>query len=423
MTQPDPVFQRAALLYDQGNYAQAERYAREHLASAPDDAVAHALLALALIEQDKPRPAGDAADRAIALDPGDAFCHYVRSRVLTARNDPNGGVAAARETIRLAPRSVRGYAALASAHAAAGRWREVLAATGDGLAIDPESDVLLTLRGLAETNLGRGAEARATFEGALRLDPSNSYAHASRGLAHLHDGRMDQALASFEEALRLDPNNPMARSGLVEALKARNPLYAALLRFMLWITRLGSRNATLLFIGFFVAQRVLRGVADSNPSLAPFITPILVAYLIVVWLTFAAQPLFDLLLRLDPVGRHALSTDQRRASNLIGPLVVIGFIGAILTVATGIATVPAIIATLGLGLVIPIAAAYDCDAGWPRWVFFGIAAAVLALGLLGILLAATGQERLGFGLGILCIVIISLSTWLTIPLTRVRVTR
>ena len=99
---------------------------------------------------------------------------------------------------------------------------------------------------------------------------------------------MPEALDAYREALRLDPTNEMARWGLVETLKARNPLYAWLLRSMLFLGQLGGRSSVLLYIGFFAIQRVGRELVRRDPSLLPIFLPLVGAYLLFVWLTFAA---------------------------------------------------------------------------------------------------------------------------------------
>jgi tetratricopeptide (TPR) repeat protein len=414
--------ERGALLHDQGRHELAEREYREHLAAQPDDGIGHALLSLTLVELERLPDADSESRTAIALAPDEPFAHYARARVMLARRHHDEAVAAASETIRLDPDHPRGFAILAAARLAQRRWSDAVAATDAGLALEPEHENLLTIRGLALRHLGRSAESQASFEGALRRDPENSYAHASRGLGLLHDGRMSEALDAYREALRLDPTNEMARSGLVEALKARNVLYAALLRGMLFLGRLSGRSTFLLFFGFFIIQRTLRELVRAEPSLAPIVFPLLGIYLFVVWLTYAADPLFNLLLRLDSFGRHALTDGQRLESSIVGPLVAIGLPAAIVTVLTG-SEVAALIASLGLGLVVPVAATFGCEDGWPRTVMTGVTALILIVGAIGLAVALSGDEATAVGFGFITLFLIAVSSWIALPLTRVTVRR
>ena len=422
MTSTSAGRDRGALLHDQGRHDLAEREYREHLAAQPDDGIGHALLSLTLVELERLPDADNESRTAIALAPDEPFAHYARARVLLARRRYEEAVLAASETTRLDPDHPRGFAILAAARLSQRRWSDALAATDAGLALEPEHENLLTIRGLALRHMGRSAESQQAFEGALRRDPENSYAQASRGLGLLHDGRMGEALEAYREALRLDPSNEMARSGLVEALKARNPIYAAVLRAMLFIGRLSGRATFLLFFGFFIIQRTLRELVRAEPSLAPIVFPLLGVYLFVVWLTYAADPLFNLLLRLDSFGRHVLTDEQRLESSIVGPLVAVGLPAALVTVVTG-SEVAALLAILGLGLVVPIAATFACEEGWPRTVMTGVTALILVVAAIGLALAVTGDDATAIGFGFITLFLIAVSSWVALPLSRVTVRR
>lgn len=423
MTERPSRVDRASLLIDQGRYDLAERELQEHLADAPDDARAYALLTLTLVELERLPLADEASRTALRLDADDAMSHYARARVLVARRDNAPAVEAAEEVIRLDPDHPRGYAILATARIGQRRWTDALDVIDAGLRLAPEHEGLLTLRGLALREMGRGSDANVAFESALRRDPSNAYAHAHRGLTMLHQGRTNEALESITEALRLDPGNQMARAVLIEALKARNPLYAGLLRVMLAIGRLSARATGLLLIGFVVLQQALRAIARSVPALGTIIGPIIAIYLLFAWLTFAAGPLLNLLLFLDPLGRHALTSEQRIESMIIGPLVGVGIAATAIALTSGLATIPLIVAILGLGLVIPIAGVFATDDGWPRWVMLGIVMVAAALGVVGVLASLSGRDAAGFSLGLISLLVISLSSWLVTPLSRVVVRR
>src|SRR4030095_8604876 len=110
----------------------------------------------------------------------------------------------------------------------------------------------------------------------------------------------------FREALRLDPQLDPAREGLVRALKARNPLYGALLRYFLWMSRVPARTRWAVLVGALLIARVLG--------------PLFVLSLLFMWLPGTAEPMSNLVLRLSRYGRLALSRTETVASNwLRGP--------------------------------------------------------------------------------------------------------
>lgn len=409
---------RAGVLFlEQGRHDLAEQALRRQLAQTPDNGLALALLALALTELGRKDEAERAANDAVSHAPETAFSHYALARALAARERYDAAATAALEAVRLDPEDPRGFAMLAAIRHDQRRYRDAVTQADLALAIDPEHTAALNVRGLALTQLGEMDAAHGAFEGVLRRDPENAYAIASRAMTQLHEGRYKEAQAGFRESLRLDPTNEMARYGLVEALKARSPIYAALLRFLLWSSRLPGRQRLFLFLGFFLFTRALRTIQQTQPALAPLVFAILVGYTLFVWLTFAGPPLFNLLLRADPFGRHALSDEQRMETNAIGPLVAIGLPAAVIAMVTQ-AGPAVILAVVTLGAVIPVALTFGAEPGKYR-VFLAIySVAVLVVGAAAFWFSAFGGPRstdTAAGLFVLALLLVILSTWLSVP--------
>ena len=83
-----------------------------------------------------------------------------------------------------------------------------------------------------------------------------------------------------------------------------------------------------------VGMRVLRAIGREFPAFEPFVTPIAIAYMTFVLLTWIAQPMFNLLLRFSKFGRYALSPVQRTSANCLAALIVtvgVAGIGYLLT--------------------------------------------------------------------------------------------
>ena len=325
---------RATLLMQQRRFEDAEEHLRRALAADPDDGTAHRLLAWCRLTGGDTDAALHEAREALRVDPDRPDHHALLSRVHAARDEDDAAERAARRAIELDPHDAGLWSTLARSLACRKRWRDALDAADRGLAVEPDDADCRNLRAMCLTQLGRRDEATATLAGTLERDPDDANAHASLGWTRLHARRPREALESFREALRLDPTHAYAKAGLVEALKARNPIYRWMLAFFLWMNRLGERMQWGLIIGAFVGYQVLRAIARNNEALRPWLTPLIVAYVGFVLLTWLAVPLFNLLLRLDRFGRHALMSDQRRGSNLLGAILLAAAALAVVAVVT-----------------------------------------------------------------------------------------
>ncbi|MFN0066597.1 MAG: tetratricopeptide repeat protein [Limisphaerales bacterium] len=394
-----PHLQRALLLQEQGRHELAEKELHQHLAAVPNDGFGRAALALSLLELKRRDAAEKTVREAIGHAPDLAFAHYALARVLADRNREAEAAAAMDEALRLDPADADYHAMKAAIAHDRRRWADALAAAEAGLEFDPEHVACNNLRAMALTQLGRRAEAGATMDATLSRAPENAFAHANKGWTLLHDGDRRQAMVHFREALRLEPTSDWARAGLVEALKAGNPVYAVMLKYFLWMARLPAGTQWAIILGGWFGNRLLGSVSRDNPALAPWLGPVRLVYLAFVVLTWLAVPLFNLLLRLHPEGRHALTDEQKTAANWIGGTMAVALAGFAGWLAAGRA--PALL-MLGIAaglLSLPLAARFNCAAGWPRRV---MTAACVVLGLLGlgtVLAEWRGMEVAGLLLG------------------------
>ena len=219
----------------------------------------------------------------------------------------------------------------------------------------------------------------------------------------------------FREALRLDPQLEWARLGIIEAMKARYFVYRIMLNWFLWMMKLSGRAQWGVIIGAYIGYRVLQSIARNNPALAPWIFPLLVAYVSFVVLTWVASPLFNLLLRLNRFGRLALSREEILTSNWVGLCVVVA-IGALIAMCFGYTEAVFVAAVAGF-LIPPISRIYDCDVGWPRLGLTLVTLALAAIGAtsIGLLISGAwlGEERgqVLTGLGFSCFVLFAIGAF------------
>ena len=402
MTPTSAARSRALVLLGQGRADLAEPELRRALADAPDDAELYAFLALALSFLDRPGGGLAEAERAVGLAPDWAFPHYARAVALNRLDRLDAAVAAAREAIRLDPEDARPYVTMSAALLDLRKREDALDAAETALALDPENTSAANLRALALVQLGRRDEAAATVEGVLSRSPDDAVSHANRGWTLLHQDRHREAMDSFREALRLDPGNDWARSGIVEAMKARNVVYRQLLRYVLWMQRLSAGQRWGVLIGGYL--------------LAQLVPPLLVVYLPVVLLTWAGDSLFNLVLFLDPFGRLVLTRDERIGAALVGACV-LG--GAALGVG-GLAAGAPSVAVVGMGLLalaLPVGGTFARPPRRRRMAAVYTAALVL-VGAGAVVALALGRDDAAATLGGLFALGVIGFTWLANLFTR-----
>jgi len=405
--------ERGAALFEQGRWDLAERSLRQHLAGQPDDGQGHALLALALLNQGRAKEAEREAEAALKAIPSEPIAHIAMGGALRDLGRHDAAVRHAQEAIALDPSTVEGHRLLASVRFGQRRWSEALDATTEGLALDPDDAGLQALRARTLTQMGQRDAAAIAIEGTLRRNPEDPIAHTSQGFAMLHQGRYVEAMESFREALRLDPHSSTARVGMVEAMKGRNPVYGIFLRWFLWMSRLGPRAVVAVVIGWFVLQRVSRALA-TTPETAAIGMVALIALLLFAWMTFAASPLFNMVLMLDPLGRHALEPAERDEARLVGGLVVVG-VAALVAFLVGAHELAPGVAVTALGVVIPIHIAFEVRGPIQQGIPIVIAMLMVGLGLTGAIELAMGESQ-GADMLLPTMALAAISSWLAVPL-------
>jgi tetratricopeptide (TPR) repeat protein len=185
---------------------------------------------------------------ALASEPDNASAHAMLAECLTARKAIPDAMAEAREAIRLAPSQCTGYAALANAQSAGRQWREAERNLNEAVRLDPDdpahwaalahalvqqgragraidaadqglrrrpNDVpCLNARALALLDLGRITDARATIHTALVSAPESAVLHTNLGFVLLAYGQAAESRAESLEALRLNPTLEVAQQNL-----------------------------------------------------------------------------------------------------------------------------------------------------------------------------------------------------------------
>jgi tetratricopeptide (TPR) repeat protein len=373
------TIERGRLLYQQSRYDLAETELRQALSQDPGHAYGHSLLALTLLQRKQLNEATKEAQEAIHLAPDYAFAHYALAKVWYNRHHYDVSRTAIEEAIRLAPENADYRFLLGAIHYDEKRWNEALHSAEEGLQLDAENASCANLRAMALVKLRRGVEAGDTIGAALARDPENAATHANQGWALLHEGKGAKALPHFKESLRLNPQSEWARQGIVEALKARNPVYARILRGVLWMSTLSPRARWGVLVGGYLVSRI---------------AGLMILWLVFVLLTWITGPFFNLLLRLDRFGRLALSREQIVESNWIGAVLLMAALSEVTYVVSkqDHAQVAALVFVL---LLFPIAGVFRTPLGWPRKVMTVYSGLTALLGLTSVFFVSFGPDFTG----------------------------
>lgn len=366
--------ERARLLLAQSRPADAEREALAALALDPANPNALAVLALSRVDQRKPDAALEAATEAVGIAPDHAYFHYVHAFVLHQSHDQRKAFVAVQEALRLDPHDADLFSLLAAIEIARNRWTEALAASEQALAINAEHVEAANFRAMALIGLGRKDEAMQTVDFALQREPDNAMSHSNQGWNCLHKNDPKAAQVHFREALRLAPELDHARTGLLEALKARNPVYRGMLAYFMWIGRQSTKFQWAFVIGSFFLFRIVNALPNLHPG---FWVLVGLAYLF-FYLSWTAVPMFNLLLRLDRFGRYVLTEDQRMGSTWFG-LTLLASIGCFVASIFASADWPLVAGFMLLVLTICVAATF-LNTGKSRLI---LGVATLALAALG----------------------------------------
>ncbi|MEO0795612.1 MAG: tetratricopeptide repeat protein [Verrucomicrobiota bacterium] len=365
---------RALTLLSISRFKEAQEAAQEALASDPSSIQAYLVIAQAALQLDKLDEALNAANQAIGLAPELAPCFQVRARIQLARKKYKAAVEDCQQALEIDPHSASTFGVLAWCFIGQSDWKKALEAAEQGLEEDPEDTICQNARARSLMFLKQTDQAFQSIDSMLARDPENPVTHTLAGWAKLQAKQHDEALKHFSEALRQDPNLGYAREGLITAMKAKNPIYGALLSYSFFMAGLKPGTQFAVLIGGFIAYQVIvRSLAASGyPLLAAIVVAI---WMILVVLTWAGDAIFNMLLLFHPFGRMVLSTSQKWISAGVAAVVAAG-LGVMFA---SFFAVPNLLFT-GLGLMLvclPLAFALRLE-GRSQMISLGIAGACTA---------------------------------------------
>jgi tetratricopeptide (TPR) repeat protein len=259
-----------------GNLAGAIEQLRRALAREPEDALAHAYLALCLSDLGRRHAARHEAELALARAPENAFVHYTAGAVARARQEYVDAEEFLAQARALDPGFAATYRAMAEVFDETDRLDQVIPTLMEGLRHAPDDPELIADLGHQLLRLGEVDLAETRAREALALDAESANANVLMGRVLLRRGDIEGAREHALLTLRADATYRPALHLMCEIKTRTNPLLGLYWRYAVWIGRFSDSRTLIVIVGSYVAYRLLnqllidlgQGSAASLLSLA-----------------------------------------------------------------------------------------------------------------------------------------------------------
>ena len=199
------VLKQAALLYKEGNLAQAEVICKQILQVQPTYVDALHLLGMIGIQGKEFEKAIIFFTQALTINPAHVASCNNRANALQELHRYEEAVLGYDQAIALQPNYAEAYRNRGHALQALGRLDEAIKSYDAAIAMN--SDVSdHNHRGNTLQALGRLEEAIASYDQAIANNPGDPVGHNNRGFVLQALGRSEEALVSYSEVIRLNPS-------------------------------------------------------------------------------------------------------------------------------------------------------------------------------------------------------------------------
>jgi Tfp pilus assembly protein PilF len=246
-----------------GNHRGATGLAQRALSIDPDHAVAHATLALILLDARRLPGAGIEIRTALALDSGDPYIHRVAAAVLTAERKLDDAWAHCLIAIQDPAPVPASYVLGARVRALQGDRAHARELLLEALALEAtDTDALTQLARLALTGGDRDEAARLARL-ALESDPAHHGAHVVAGYIDLARGDAASAEHHARFVLQHDATAPDGLELWAAIQARRSRLLGAWWRWNTWMSLGDDRRRLALLLGGFVLAQVAVIVTDE----------------------------------------------------------------------------------------------------------------------------------------------------------------
>lgn len=375
----DNRLSKVEILIQQKKFGEAEKLLSDLLTEDSNNIHFLSLLAEVFLQQDKFENANSMIENAIGLSPDSPHLFYIKSRVAIQQENLSEAEKNINQAIELDPYDADYFALLANIKLGRKQFEEALEIANKALEIDAENLLALNTRSTALNKLNRSEESFETIEGALREDPNNAYTHANYGWGLLEKGDHKKALDHFKKALSNDPTFDYAQLGMLEALKATNPIYRLFLKYSFFMSNLTAKYQWGVIIGFYLGFKALRTIAKNNEALQPYLIPLIIALGLIAFSTWVIAPISNLFLRFNKYGQLLLDKKERMSSNFVAISLGACIVGLLLYFALSDEKMLTI-AVFGFAMMLPLGTMFS-----PSKNKYGLLIYTIALAIIGVI--------------------------------------
>lgn len=385
----DNRLSKVEILIQQKKFGEAEKLLSDLLTEDSNNIHFLSFMAEVYLQQDKFENANSIIENAIGMSPDSPHLFYIKSRIAIQQDNLSEAEKNINQAIELDPYDADYFALLANIKLGRKQFNEALETANRALEIDAENLLALNTRSTALNKLNRSEESFDTIEGALREDPNNAYTHANYGWGLLEKGDHKKALEHFKEALSNDPTFDYAQSGMLEALKATNPIYRLFLKYSFFMSNLTAKYQWGVIIGFYLGFKALRTIAKNNEALQPYLIPLIIALGLIAFSTWVIAPISNLFLRFNKYGQLLLDNKEKMSSNFVAMSLGAFIVGLLLYFALSDEKMLTI-AVFGFAMILPLGTMFSPSKNKYGLLIYTIVLAVVGLTAIG-LTFSTGE--------------------------------
>ena len=251
-----------------------------------------------------------------------ARAHVIMAHAYVMLEDYNEGMHAVQRALALNPRDDLGFAIYAFL---LGKFRrlplaqeafDTAFALNDSRALTYYWNAVFLLEAFRHT-----ADARRQVRMAMSLEPGMPEHHLlmariyvtegdeeaaekafhvlnSYGLHLLYRRRdPERAFEYFRRALRIRPKNRQVMQNFMTTLRAKNRLMYEFWQFNFRVLGMGGKLRWFSVLGLWLLIQVIQIIGEARPEWKPFISPIVIAYIILCIYTWLINPIFRLMIR------------------------------------------------------------------------------------------------------------------------------